>query len=97
MKWAKRDNPALVIPDMITAADWKPRLQNRERVYSLEELAALLGAARARQHWHRFMILAIATASREAAIRELRWEQVDMRAASRSIQREECRRRSGGP
>lgn len=32
-----------------------------------------------REHWRRFLVLAVGTASREAAIRELKWDQVDLR------------------
>jgi integrase len=32
-----------------------------------------------REHWWRFLVLAIGTASREAALRELTWDQVDLR------------------
>src|SRR6185312_14924872 len=87
MNWYKRDNTALVIPAQITAADWKPVLRDRDRTFTLEELAALFDAASAapsdsrytREHWWRFLVLAIGTASREAALRELTWAQVDLR------------------
>lgn len=86
MNWWRRDNPQLVVPAMITAADWKPVLPDRERTYSLKELGALFNAAAAaprdprcaRDHWWRFMVLAVGTASREAALRELTWTQVDL-------------------
>jgi integrase len=32
-----------------------------------------------REHWWRFLVLAVGTASREAALRELTWEQIDFR------------------
>lgn len=87
MSWSKRDNKDLVIPEQITAEDWKPILVDRDRTYSLEELAALFNAAAARpenerytrEHWWRFLVLAVGTASREAALRELTWDRVDLR------------------
>src|SRR6266480_1902413 len=83
MNWYKRDNPQLLVPDAITASDWKPVLLDKDRVYSLEELAALFNAASdqtedlryTREHWWRFLVLAVGTASREAALRELTWQQ----------------------
>ncbi len=86
MNWSRRDNPALVVPEQITAADWKPLLRDRERVFGLDELAALFNAAGdkppddryTREHWWRFMVLAIGTASREAALRELTWDRIDL-------------------
>ncbi|HTX24408.1 MAG TPA: hypothetical protein VMD03_07115 [Steroidobacteraceae bacterium] len=44
MNWYKRDNPELIVPDAITAADWKPTLEDSERTFTLEELAALFDA-----------------------------------------------------
>jgi integrase len=87
MNWYKRDNPQLPVPDAITASDWKPVLLDKNQIYSLEELASLFNAASdltedlryTREHWWRFMVLAVGTASREAALRELTWEQVDLR------------------
>jgi integrase len=87
MSWCKRDNKDLVIPEQITAEDWKPVLVDRDRTFSLEELAALFNAAAARpenerytrEHWWRFLVLAVGTASREAALRELTWDRVDLR------------------
>src|SRR5438105_12159585 len=87
MNWYKRDNPQLLVPDAITASDWKPVLLDKDRIYSLEELAALFNAASdqteglryTREHWWRFLVLAVGTASREAALRELTWQQVDLR------------------
>ena len=87
INWCKRDNAELVVPAPITAADWKPLLPNNERTYSLQELAALLNSASdqktdrrySREHWWRFLVLAVGTASREAALRELTWAQVDLR------------------
>jgi len=87
MNWHKRDHAEFVVPEQITAEDWKPVLEDRDRTYSLEELAALLDAAAeppqdiryTREHWWRFMVLAIGTASREAALRELKWDEVDLR------------------
>ncbi|MGH8327494.1 MAG: tyrosine-type recombinase/integrase, partial [Steroidobacteraceae bacterium] len=87
INWSRRDNAKLIVPEQITAADWKPLLRDRDRTFTLEELAALLNAAAqqptearyGREHWWRFLILAIGTASREAALRELTWEQVDLR------------------
>ncbi len=87
MNWYKRDNPQLLRPDAITAPDWKPVLRDKDRIYSLEELASLVNAASdhtedlryTREHWWRFMVLAVRTASREAALRELTWQQVDLR------------------
>ncbi len=87
MNWCKRDNKDLVIPEQIRAEDWKPVLVDRDRTYSLEELAALFNAAAARpenerytrEHWWRFLVLAVGTASREAALRELTWDRVDLR------------------
>lgn len=179
MKWYQRDNAELIIPAPITAADWKPTLTDRERTFTLEELAALFNACTethpapdpippsgahghaaavmraalrempdpfsiddldkalgargltldhkalinaigdqvaannvacdpslgrygrtARRyhpasvissglrgpryehdHWRRFLVLAVATASHEAALRELKWEQVVLRDA----------------
>ncbi len=86
MNWYRRDNKTLVVPAQITAEDWNPVLQNRERTYTLEELAALLNAAASspegsrysREHWWRFLVLAIGTASREAALRELTWPQIHL-------------------
>lgn len=74
-------------PDPITAADWKPVLQDRSQTYSLEELGSLFNAAAAqtpdlrytRDHWWRFLILAVGSASREAALRELTWDHVDLK------------------
>lgn len=87
MNWYRRDNAELVVPEQITAADWKPVLRDRELTFSVEELAALFNAAAApraegqhsREHWWRFLVLAVGTASREAALRELTWSQVDLR------------------
>jgi integrase len=39
----------------------------------------LRGPRYTREHWRRFLVLAIGTASREAALRELRWDQVVLR------------------
>lgn len=83
LNWYKRDNPTLVVPDMITADDWKPLLEDNDQVYSIEELAALFNACEpvdarySRDHWRRFLILAISTASRVTAILELKWDQVE--------------------
>ena len=41
----KRDNPQLVVPEQISAADWKPILPDNEQIYSLAELAALFNPA----------------------------------------------------
>jgi len=87
MNWHRRDNPELVVPEQITAADWKPVLRDREHTFTVEDLAALFNAAAApraegqhtREHWWRFLVLAVGTASREAALRELTWGQVDLR------------------
>ncbi len=87
MNWFKRDNPDLQVPEPITAADWKPVLQDNDKTYSLRELGALFNVAASqtpdlrytRQHWWRFLVLAIGTASREAALRELTWDQVDLK------------------
>ena len=87
MSWYKRGNKDLVIPEQITAEDWKPVLADRDHTFTLEELAALFNAAAeqprdtryTREHWWRFMVLAIGTASREAALRELKWSEVDLR------------------
>lgn len=87
MNWHKRDHAEFVVPEQITAEDWKPVLEDRDHVYSLEELASLLDAAAeppidiryTREHWWRFLVLAIGTASREAALRELKWDEVDLR------------------
>lgn len=79
LNWARRDNPQLIVPDMVTAADWKPILEHRDRVYTPEELGLLLSVAAAHEHWWRFTVLAIGTAGREAAIRELTWAQIDTR------------------
>ncbi len=46
MNWYKRDNPQLLVPEQITAADWKPVLSDCEQTFSLDELAALLDACR---------------------------------------------------
>jgi integrase len=56
-------------------------------IYSLTELAALFNAASeqtedaryTREHWWRFLMLAVGTASRETALRELTWQQVNLR------------------
>lgn len=32
-----------------------------------------------REHWWRFLVLAVGTASREAALRELKYDQIDLR------------------
>jgi integrase len=158
MNWYRRDNTELLVPEPITAADWKPTLEDSDRTFTLDELAALFDACteiraasdpippagayghamavartalRAhgltlaykplieaitdqlttgnmtcdpslgrygrtvrryrpaplisaglrgprydRDHWRRFRVLAVGTASREAALRELRWDQV---------------------
>lgn len=78
LHWARRDNPDLIVPPQITAADWRPHLPNREIFYTPAQLGALLSAASRHDHWWRFVVLAIGTAGREAAIRELTWPQVDM-------------------
>ena len=62
-------------------------LRDRDQTYSLAELASLFNAASdqpqdlryTRAHWWRFMVLAVGTASREAALRELTWHQIDLR------------------
>jgi integrase len=62
-------------------------LQDNQQTYSLHELAALFSAASdqtdelryTREHWWRLLVLAVGTASREAALRELTWEQIDFR------------------
>jgi len=87
MNWFRRGNKDLIVPAQITAQEWKPLLTDRDRTFSLEELAALFNAAAdqapdaryTREHWWRFLVLAIGTASREAALRELTWQQVDLR------------------
>ena len=87
MNWYRRDNSQLVVPDQITAADWRPDLQDRDQTYSLPELAALFNTAAdqtadlryTREHWWRFLVLAVGTAARPGAIRELTWQQVDLR------------------
>ena len=87
MNWYKRDNPELLVRPVIIAADWKPNLRDKEQTYSLAQLAALFDAAsdqtqdlrHTRAHWWRFMVLAVVTASREAALRELTWDQVNLR------------------
>lgn len=102
MNWYKRDNPELVVPATITAADWKPVLQDNEQTYSLHELAALFNAASdqtrdlrcTREHWWRFLVLAVGTASREAALRELTWEQIDFRLGRIRLNRGAARPRS---
>jgi len=40
----KRDVPHLVVPKPITAADWKPVLEDRGHTFTLEELATLFNA-----------------------------------------------------
>jgi len=185
MNWYKRDNPQLLVPDQITAADWKPVLNDSEQTFSLDELAALFDACREpqpqegpippagsyghvaavvraalrempdpfsidqldgglctrglrleykallravteqlaqgnmscdpslgrygrnvpryrtapvvksglrgprymREHWRRFLVLAVGTASREGALRELRWDQIVLRNEPKSDSR----------
>jgi integrase len=87
MRWVRRRfNKHLVVPDKIKAQDWKPVLPDRTQTFSRKELAALLDAAgtpgtdgrRAHEHWWRFMVLAIGTASRITALLELTWSQVNL-------------------
>lgn len=81
MNWHQRDNAQLIIPPMVTAADWRPILPDRARVYDPAELGALLSSTVGlADHWWKFLVLAIGTAGREEALRELTWEQVDLRA-----------------
>ncbi len=62
--------------------------------------AGLRGPRYTREHWRRFLVLAIGTASREAALRELRWPQVVLRDDGKSETRgfirlnPECRRQT---
>jgi integrase len=44
MNWYRRDNPELIVPEPITAADWKPALADSDRTFTPEELAALFNA-----------------------------------------------------
>jgi len=86
MNWHKRDHAELVVPEQITAEDWKPVLEDCDRTYSIEELGTLFNAAAeapenvryTREHWWRFLVLAVGTAAREAAIRELTVAQIDL-------------------
>lgn len=84
MNWYHRDHVTLVVPPMISAGDWKPLLENNDHVYSVEELASLFNACEpvdarySRDHWWRFLVLAIATSSRVTALLELKWDQVDL-------------------
>ncbi|MGH8291731.1 MAG: hypothetical protein ACREV7_22640 [Steroidobacteraceae bacterium] len=40
----RRDNAEHIVPEPITAADWKPSLEDSDRTFTLEELAALFDA-----------------------------------------------------
>lgn len=85
INWAHRGKLLTQVPAQITAADWKPYLPDNEQTYSLEELAALFTACKpkearySREHWRRYLILAIGTCGRVTALLELTWSQVDPR------------------
>jgi integrase len=70
MNWYKRDNPQFVVPAQITAEDWKPDLLDKQQIYALDELASLFNACLENPK---------PAASREAALRELKYDQIDLR------------------
>ena len=85
INWCHRGKMITQVPAQITAADWKPYLPDNEQTYSIEELAALFNACKpgdarySREHWRRFLVLAITTCARVSALRELKWDQFDER------------------
>lgn len=85
MNWYRRDHTTLIVPAQIIAEDWKPVLLDNDQVYSLEDLGSLFNACESadtrysREHWRRFLILAISTCARVSALLELTWSQIDER------------------
>lgn len=85
INWCHRGKIITQVPTQITAADWKPYLPDNEQTYSIEELSALFNACKpkdarySREHWRRFLILAISTCGRVSALLELTWDQIDTR------------------
>jgi integrase len=57
------------------------RIEEAGAAYVVTELGLRIGTEPryARAHWRRFLILEVGTAAREGALRELKWEQLDMR------------------
>lgn len=79
---AAEDGQILAVPPRISSTRWDPHLPNRERVLSLQELAHLLNVAGtkarySREHWWRYLVLAIGTGARPEAILELDYAQAD--------------------
>lgn len=76
--WYQEDHANLLIPTRILARNWDPKAAPTKQPHKIDELATLLNAAADLEHCWRFLLLAIGTASREAALRELTWQQVDL-------------------
>lgn len=79
---ACEDGQIVAVPPRISNDRWQPHLPNREAVLTLQELATLLNAASqesrySREHWWRYLVLAIGTAARPEAIIELDCSQAD--------------------
>lgn len=84
INYAKDNGELRSAPSLIGHEDWKPVLRARTTVLTLEELAQLLNEAGAkpedqrysREHWWRWLILAIGTGARGMAICELAKNQI---------------------
>lgn len=82
---AHEDGMIVAVPPRISNDRWNPYLPNREQVLTLSELAALFNEAAkeapetrySREHWWRYLILAIGTGARPEAILELEHAQAD--------------------
>lgn len=79
---ACEDGHITAVPPRISNNRWNPHLPNREAVLSLKELAALFNAAAvegrySREHWWRYLVLAVGTGARPEAILELDYAQAD--------------------
>lgn len=85
INFAKDNGELRSVPSLISHEDWKPILRTRNQVLTLEELAKLLNTAGAkpdvgprysREHWWRWLILALGTGARGMAICELAKNQI---------------------
>lgn len=94
LSWSERGGYINYKPKRISSEDWKPNFETEEKLYTIEQLAALFNACGpkefaagprdsggyspdfSKEHCWRFMVLAIGTAARQGAIRELCWPQI---------------------
>ncbi len=94
INYAKAEGVLQMVPTMITSDRWKPNLQSGGRELSVAELGKLFNTAGkldfkapggngasvtySREHWWRFLILAVGTGHRRTALMELTKAQVDL-------------------